>query len=108
MGSDVVAAVKSFFQTGSMHKGWNSTAISLAPKVKSPITVKDFRPISCCSITYKCIAKTISRRLQKMMLVLISSSQSAFIKGRYIVDNVLMMQELAKVFIKVKGLLDVC
>ncbi|KAL4320158.1 hypothetical protein GQ457_18G025600 [Hibiscus cannabinus] len=39
--------------------GFNATTIVLVPKVLSPNQVKDFHPISCCSVVYKCITKIL-------------------------------------------------
>ncbi|GJU47483.1 RNA-directed DNA polymerase, eukaryota [Tanacetum coccineum] len=43
---DVVAAVTSFFSTGSFPPGCNSSFIALIPKTQEAKMVKDFRPIS--------------------------------------------------------------
>lgn len=96
VGPDLVAAVVYFFNHGYLLKEWNSTTISLIPKVSSPATVKDFRPISCCNVSYKCITKILANRLQLFLPCLIDQAQSAFIKGRSIVDNVLLMEELVR------------
>ena len=64
VGPDVTEAVLSFFMNGKLLKAWNSTAISLIPKVNVPNTMRDFRPISCCNVVYKCISKVLVRRLK--------------------------------------------
>lgn len=45
---------------------------------------------------YKCISKILANRLQGVLPYLIDKTQSAFIKGRSIVDNVLLMQEVVR------------
>ena len=79
-----------------MLAAFNSTIISLVPKRQSPSNIKDFRPISCCSVIYKCITKIIVNRLKQYMPKLISNNQSAFVVGRSIADNVLLVQELVR------------
>lgn len=52
---EVCGAVKDFFHTGIMYPAINCTAITLFSKIPNPVTVKDFRPIACCTISYKLI-----------------------------------------------------
>lgn len=47
VGPAIIEAALSFFSTGKLLKSWNSTSISLIPKVQVPNTMKDFRTISC-------------------------------------------------------------
>ena len=58
--------------------------------------MKDFRPISCCFVIYKCITKILANRLKNFLPNIIGLNQSAFIARRSITDNVLMVQELVK------------
>ena len=94
VGGDVEEAIMQFFQTGILHPAFNSTSITLVPKNQNPNSIKDYRPISCCTVIYKCITKILSNRLKQYMPKLIGKNQSAFITGRSIVDNVLLAQEL--------------
>ena len=94
VGEDVIRAILFYFQTCKMLPAFNSTGVALVPKCQNPSSMKDFRPISCCSIIYKCITKIMAFRLQKYMPSLISPNQSAFVKGRSITDNVLLAHEL--------------
>src|SRR2546430_8127336 len=58
--------------------------------------MKNFRPISCCNVLYKCITKILSNRLKLCLPRMISKNQSAFVSGRRIGDNILMAQEVVK------------
>ena len=42
-----------------MLKAWNGTALTLIPKVDVPSSMRDFRPIACCNVIYKCISNVI-------------------------------------------------
>ncbi|XP_075086042.1 uncharacterized protein LOC142168789 [Nicotiana tabacum] len=66
------------------------------PKVTKPTTVKEYRPIACCSILYKMISKILASRLQKVMSFIICEAQAGFIPGRKIADNVILAHELVK------------
>lgn len=103
VGSDVTEAILLFFRSGILPKSWNSTVLSLIPKSQAPSTIKDFRPITCCNVVYKCIAKILASRVQAILPGLISPCQSAFIKGKSIVDNILLMQEVVKNYHKNEG-----
>ncbi|KAK2653134.1 hypothetical protein Ddye_012990 [Dipteronia dyeriana] len=56
----------------------------------------DFRRISCCNTLYKIIAKIIANRIKPCLPNIISPSQSAFMAGRRIGDNILLVQELMR------------
>ncbi|KAL5557113.1 hypothetical protein UlMin_039349 [Ulmus minor] len=70
--------------------GWNKTLITLIPKVKEPKNVKDFRSISLCTILYKIVSRSITNCFRLILDNVIGESQSAFIPGRLITDNVLI------------------
>ncbi|KAL2246405.1 UNVERIFIED_CONTAM: Transposon TX1 uncharacterized protein [Sesamum indicum] len=63
-------------------------------EVHNPMIVGDFRPISCCNVLYKIIAKLLVQRSSVVLDKLINPSQAAFIPGRSIGDNILLAQEL--------------
>lgn len=95
-GNDVTRAILSFFKSGSMLREANATAITLVPKSDSPNSMSDFRPIACCNTVYKCISKIIANRLKCFMPDFIDQAQTAFVKGRSIMDNILLAQEILR------------
>ncbi|KAJ7009375.1 hypothetical protein NC653_000139 [Populus alba x Populus x berolinensis] len=94
IGADFMRAVSYFFEYSIIHRCINATRISLVPKVENPACMDDYRPISCCNVLYKCISKVLVARLKLILPDVISPSQSAFIPGRQISDNILLTQEL--------------
>ncbi|XP_013617494.1 PREDICTED: uncharacterized protein LOC106324013 [Brassica oleracea var. oleracea] len=91
-----ITAVQSFFLYGFLPKGVNATILTPIPKIQGAETMKDFRPISCCIILYKVVSKVLARRLKVLLPELIEPNQCAFVKGRLLLENVLMATELIK------------
>lgn len=58
----------------------------------------DFRPISLCNVLYRLIAKILANRLKPTLPHLIDHSQSGFIAGRSIQDNIFLIQEIVHSF----------
>ncbi|KAJ9562049.1 hypothetical protein OSB04_007209 [Centaurea solstitialis] len=73
--------------------GCNASFLTLISKVANPIGLNEFRPISLIGILYKIISKVLAERLKKVIGSIISNVQSAFIKGRSILDGVLIANE---------------
>lgn len=79
---DIYDAVLNFFEGKAQLNSWNKTLITLIPKSRHANQVKDFRPISCCSVVYKLVAKILAARLQRVIHRIVSKSQIGFIPGR--------------------------
>jgi hypothetical protein len=83
-----------FHGIGSIPKCLLSYFVTLIPKVKLPFGLGDFRPISLLGCLYKLIARVLTNRLAKVMNSIIAPTQSAFIKGRNLVDGVVVVNEI--------------
>lgn len=61
VGNEFIEAISYFFSQDYIYYPINATAISLIPKVENPFRMKEFRPISCCNVTYKVISKIFGK-----------------------------------------------
>nr|GEW02867.1 RNA-directed DNA polymerase, eukaryota [Tanacetum cinerariifolium] len=91
---DACKAIKEFFASGKFPIGCNPLFISLIPKISDAKFVKDFRPISLIGCQYKIVRKILANRLSVVIDILVSSEQSAFIKGRQILDGPMILNEM--------------
>ncbi len=100
VGNSVSHAVLSVLNSGNILRKINLTHISLIPKKKNPERISDFRPINLYNVVYKIISKVLANRLKLVLPCIILDSQSAFVPGHLITDNVSVAFEL---IYKLKG-----
>jgi hypothetical protein len=79
-----------FHAKGKFEACLNTSFISLIPTISGASEMKDFRPISLVGGLYKIIAKVLVNRLKGVLEKINSKMQSAFIKGRQILDPILL------------------
>lgn len=72
----------------------NFALVTLVPKVPDACNMKQFRPISLLNCSFKLFSKLLTIRLGKVAQRLVATNQSAFIKGRYILESVVVAHEL--------------
>ena len=72
----------------------NYVVLTLISKVKSADLISQFRPIALMNNFAKIPAKGMATRVSPIAHRVISPFQSAFIKGRYIVESVVSAHEI--------------
>uniref|UniRef100_A0A803QQ56 Reverse transcriptase domain-containing protein n=1 Tax=Cannabis sativa TaxID=3483 RepID=A0A803QQ56_CANSA len=90
---DVVNVVQSFFDTGVFDEACSDANVVLIPKKKGPETMKDLRPIALCNVLYKIVTKVMTNRMKPFVDSIVADSQSAFIPGWLISDNIMVSFE---------------
>lgn len=90
VGPDITSAALSILNEKGDLAECKSTLIILIPKVKYPLSLKDFRPISLCNACYKIVSRAIINRFWPLLDKIVDQFQSAFIPDRLIMDNVII------------------
>ena len=85
--------IAEFHANGVFTRGTNASFIALIPKVKDPLHINEYRPISLIGCVYKIVAKLLAHRLKKVLPNIIDERQSTFISGRQLLHNVLIANE---------------
>ncbi len=91
---DLVKLFEDLF-AGSLQTGpIDYSYICLVPKKEGARCANDFRPISLINCVQKIISKVLANRLEPVLPEIISSSQTAFLKGRLILDSFVTANEI--------------
>ena len=97
---DIMAAISAIWSRKLVNFGTlNSAYITLLPKKEDADQPKDFRPISLVHSFAKLVTKLLANRLAPKLQEMVSpvqSAQSAFIKGHFIQDNFMLVQQTAR------------
>lgn len=91
---DILKFVQFFEAFGTLDKGCTSSFVTLVPKVKDPINLSDYRPISLIRCLYKIIAKILAIRLKMVIGDIVGEEQTAYVEGRNILDGPLIINEV--------------
>ncbi|KAJ9537397.1 hypothetical protein OSB04_030130 [Centaurea solstitialis] len=94
VGKDFFDAVKFFESNCCINPGSNSSFITLVPKVKDLLSLADYRPINLIGCVTKVISKVLAERLKGVLDTVVSKNQTAFVKGRNILDGPLLVNEV--------------
>lgn len=94
---DVLKAVQEFF-IGIRPPGQVAAVlITLIPKVTSPTTFSEYRPICLTNLLAKVITRLIATRFSSLLPKVISPKQAGFMKGRDITEQILLAQEMVHI-----------
>ena len=84
---DVKNFMGEVYRDSSVVKHLNHSFLALVPKIRNPISMKDYRPISLVGAIYKILMKVLANRLKQVMDMIITANQMAFVKSRQMVDS---------------------
>lgn len=103
LGPEVVQSIRHFFYTSFLPASTIATILSLVPKHPGASLITEYRPISCLNTLYKVISRLLVKRLKPMLPSLIVPNQTAFVKGRLLVENTSLAGELVQGYHKNTG-----
>ena len=95
VGTFLHRAFISCYTQGKTPPTHRESVITLIPKAgRSSHSLKGWRPISLLNVDYKIISTAVSNRFKQIISKVISPSQSAYIKGRYIGENSRLLYDM--------------
>jgi hypothetical protein len=100
---NILAIFKDFHAEQLDIKRMNFGVITLVPKVKEANVIKQYRPICLLNVDYKWITKALTNRLTPVAKEIIGKNQTGFIKGKNILEGVVMLHEVLHELRKNKG-----
>lgn len=95
IGQFLVRSVNLGLQDEKLSVSMRQGIITCIPKEDKPKQfLKNLRPISLLNVSYKIASSCIARRLQLVLPKLIHHSQTGFLKGRYIGENIRLLYDV--------------
>ena len=95
LGRDLVDSFNSAYNASEMSISQRRGVITLVPKEDADLeSLNNWRPITLLNLDYKIVSKIIARRIEKVLPLLVCSDQSGFVKGRYIGQNVRLINDI--------------
>ena len=95
LGQDLVDSFNASYRAGEMAPSQRRGLITLIPNEDSDLsTLANWRPITLLNVDYKIASKAITRRLGKVLALLINPDQTGFIKGRYMGQNIRLINDI--------------
>jgi hypothetical protein len=91
---DFMALVREFNKEDLNIARLNYTMVILTPKEENANSLKKFRPISLINCNFMVFAKAMNNRLEVICDRLLASNQTAFVKGKYILESVMIAHEI--------------
>ena len=95
LGQDLVNSFNALYRAGEMSLSQRRGVITLIPKEDSDLsTLANWRPITLLNLDYKIASKVIAKRMEKVLSLLINPDQTGFIKGRFIGQNIRLINDI--------------
>ena len=97
IGIHLLNSCNEAFTKGQLSISQRRGVICLIPKDDSDLTeLSNWRPLTLLNVDYKILAKAIGQRIESKLSSLIHPDQTGFIKGRFIGQNVRLLNDIMK------------
>lgn len=103
LGEELTTSIMDFFISPFMPTSLNSTSLVLIQKRVGAEELKDYRPISCLNTVYKIITRILADKLKGVLPDIVLPNQTAFVKDRLLLENVLLASEVVNGYHKNSG-----
>ena len=93
VGNDVIEAILSYLNSGTLPDLLCHSFITLIPKVKNLEFISQYRPICQSNVLYRIFSKVLANKLKRILPEIVSEQQSTFMTDRLISDNIMVAFE---------------
>lgn len=94
VGESFCSLIRNIFENPSTIAELNHPPISFIPQQEYVTSIKHFRPISLCNLSYKTVTNILSTRLRMVIEELVDPCQCSFIPNRNSRNNIIIVQEV--------------
>ena len=95
LGAALLDSLNAGFESGTLSISQRPGVISLIPTDENSLTtLSNWRPVTLLNVDYKILAKVIAKRIEPVLPKLIYPDQTGFIKGRFIGQNIRLLNDL--------------
>ena len=89
LGQEFLDGINASYDDNDLSVSQRRGVITLIPKEDANLKdLSNWRPITLLNVDYKIACKAIATRIEKVLPLIINSNQTGFIKGRYIGENI--------------------
>jgi len=103
VGDQLTHLVLNVLAGQDMSEGFSDTFLTLIPKVSNPQLATQLRPIGLSNMTYKVVPKVLVNRINIVLDKIIAPTQSGFVPGQQITDNIVIVQEMLHLMHRKQG-----
>ena len=95
IGQDLVASFNAAYEVNELSISQRRGIVTLIPREDgSLLELQNWRPITLLDVDCKIATKAIAKRIEPYLPTLIHSDQTGFIKGRYIGENIRLIEDV--------------